>query len=368
MTEINKNTYYGIPRWLIALSMTLKRGNGKYGMSKKDLKAGNYFLINIPVINIELKVPFKAIFKMNNKTKGIYGLSFSTGKYCPSLKMGLCQLHSINDCYAIVGEERNKNDLNKDGTLKMNSLYHGFLSIECLKQLSNDADLLERFIAYINNNKAIEYIRFNINGDFKSMDDLILIQNIAYGFNGTIYGYTARDDLIGQYNHTLMPFDGGKYFNTFLAFKNAYLNGSNKMYDNQFICTYSLSTYLSAIIEHRNCLGNCINCKKCFKLVNAEIINLFHRKDADMILNTFNNRMFLHRILVTYGLKIKTNDLNRWKGLFYSFNQYMIKTYEMDLKEYGIKGLKDLMIFIASLDSIYNVSYFIECIKEYGLK
>ena len=142
---INKQTFYQIPRYLIALICSNQRG-GKYTANKTELKKGWTFKVNVPGMDLILNVPFKAVLKDNTKIKGIKGFNFSTATNCRSYKKGYCQVGNIKDCYAFQGEERAKNDICKDGSLKVNSRHQINLNMLFNDKLKHDPELLNRFI------------------------------------------------------------------------------------------------------------------------------------------------------------------------------------------------------------------------------
>lgn len=343
MQKINKNTYYQIPRYLIALVFSNSRNSGKYALNKTDEKNGFYFIVSIPATEINLKIPFAAVFKDNTKIKGIKGYNFSTARNCRSHRLGYCQIKHIFLCYAFQGEERAKNDLLNNGELKMNSTHQIELNMLFNQILQHNTSVFNRFIEYLN--IKVPYLRFNVNGDFRHADDIKLLIRISKKYDGVCYGYTAADDLqeLNQLKEV------------------AAVNGSNKQYTNKYTCTFNLETYFNAILNGRECLGSCLGCCKCWELQDEEIINLFHKKDADIILNTFNNRLFMMELLNSLNVNISMQDLQRLKGLFSSINKYFITTYNVDLKDQDINNLKDLLTTIANshynlLDNIESVA------------
>ena len=347
---INKNNYYQIPRFIIALIFSNQRG-GKYTATKTEIKNNYYFKLPVPGMNLELNVPFKAILKDNTKIKGIKALNFSTAKDCSSHRRGLCQVKSIYDCYAFQGEERNKNDITDNGSLKINSRHQIELSVYFIEVLKHKKDTLKNFINYLN--ARIKYLRFSVNGDFKSQADIDILTKICKSYNGICYGYTAADWLDFQ---ELQKF--------------AAVNGSNRKYTNRYKATYNLNEYFQAIIKSRECLGECISCGKCWKLKNTTIINLFHKKDADQILNTYKNREFIIKLLAAFNINITQQDLTKYTGIYYSINAYFKKEYQTNLKDQDIKNIKDFLITIANshYDIIDNIDqYNKEALKELGI-
>ncbi len=346
---INKNTYYQIPRYLIALVFSNQR-NGKYKATKTELKNGWTFIVNIPGLNLQLNVPFKAILKDNNKIKGIKGYNFSTARGCRSYRLGFCQVGNIHDCYALVGEERNKNDLTNNGGLKMNSSHQINLNMHFNHQVKNHPEVLNRFIDYLNN--KIPYLRFNVNGDFRNQSDINLLIKICLEYTGVCYGYTAANDL------EIKPLQ-----------KVAAVNGSNKYYTNKYTCTFSLETFFNAILQGKNCLGGCINCSKCWTLKDTEIINLFHKKDSDIILNTYANRQFIVKLLNAFNVPIVNDNLKKYKGIYYSLNAFL-KGQGVDLQDLDVNNIKEFLYFI--IDSHYDIQdnisvYDKDALKELGI-
>ena len=325
---MNKNIYYQIPRYLLALIFSNQRRNSKYSATKTELKKGFYFTVEIPATNIILKIPFKAVLKDNTKIKGIKGFNFSSATHCRSYHLGYCQIKNKCDCYAVVGEERNKNDINQDGTLKINSLHQIKLNMLFNNKIKQDSKLLNQFITYLN--QTVKYLRFNVNGDFRNAEDVQLLKQIVKNYNGISYGYTAADYLYKDLQEL-------KQYTA--------INGSNLKYTNRYKVTYLLSEYYQAILNNRNCLGGCINCCKCWKLQNVEILNLFHKKDADVILNTPANQEFITALLRNHNITIYPKDL-KLKGIYSSINHHL-KQYNKDLQKQDINNIKDLLNHLA---------------------
>ena len=98
MDKIDKNTYYKMPRWLMALFITSNKPSSKYKCSNKDLRAKNY--VTIKVLDFNVKIPFKALFHSNSKIKGIKGLDFNNATFCDSYRLGYCRIGHKNQCYA----------------------------------------------------------------------------------------------------------------------------------------------------------------------------------------------------------------------------------------------------------------------------
>ena len=326
---INKNTYYQIPRFILAAACSNKRG-GKYTANKTELKNGWTFEVNIPGLNIVLTIPFKAILKDNSKIKGVKGYNFSTATNCRSHRRKLCQVGKLTDCYAYVGEERSKNDLLKDGGLKMNSRHQIELNMTANNQFKSNPELLTCFIDYLN--QKIPYLRFNVNGDFRHKSDINLLINICQQYNGVCYGYTAADDLekIPELQEV------------------AAVNGSNQQYTNKYTCTFSLETYFNSILAGNNCLGGCIDCGKCWTFKSEEIINLFHKKDSDVILNTWENRQFISRILEAFNIPTTEKDLRILKGIYSSTRRHILNNGGCDLKDNDINNIKEFLYYIAA--------------------
>ena len=329
MNQINKNNYYQIPRYLIALVFSNQRG-GKYAANKTELKNGWTFKVNIPGLNLQINIPFKAILKDNDKLKGIKGFNFSTATNCRSYKRGYCQINNKSDCYAYQGEQRAKNDITKDGGLKMNSRHQITLNMLFNDKLKHDPELLNKFIEYLN--QKVPYLRFNVNGDFKNYSDIKLLTNICKEYTGTAYGYTAADDLQGL-----------DQLQTVAA-----VNGSRRKYTNRFKATYSLEEFFNSILQGKNCLGGCIDCMKCWTLKDSTIINLFHKKDSDVILNTWNNRRFISQVLNAFNIPTTPEDLQTLKGIYSSTRRHILQTTGSDLKDQDINNIKDFLYYTAA--------------------
>lgn len=345
MSSINKNTYYMLPTWFIHSAMSISRAkSGKYHLNKRDNKKGYY--VNLNMHGINLKVPFSALFEVNNKIKPIKGLSFSDSLNCPSAKRGLCQLDNSNLlCYAKIGQKRAKNDRVNKGAYKgvecINSLYHSFLVMSCLNVFYEDIDLLNKFSAYIN--KYVPIVRFNLKGDFRDLKDLYILSFLVNrAFKSTFYGYTARDDLLGSNNNINDNFL--KYFG---GYDNFYLNGSNIIYTNRFKATYDLREWLSTT---KICLGGCNKCKKCYTLKNSLILCLIHGKNSGIKLNTWLNREFLITLFNSLNTKdsplLTHEDLKVYRDILDSLNHALKNKLNIDL---SFKSWWDLREWLHSL-------------------
>jgi len=350
---VNKNTFYQIPRYLIALVFSNQRG-GKYTANKTELKNNWTFIVNIPGLNLVLNIPFKAILKDNDKLKGIKGFNFSTATHCRSHRLGMCQVKNKKDCYAYQGEQRAKSDITKQGGLKMNSRHQIQLNMLFNDKLKHDPVLLNHFIDYLN--QRVPYLRFNVNGDFRTSEDIQLLTNICKEYTGTAYGYTAADDLQGL-----------DQLQTVAA-----LNGSNRKYTNRYKATYSLETYFKSILEGKNCLGGCIDCGKCWTMKDSTIINLFHKKDSDVILNTWNNRQFIASILNAFNIPTTPEDLQTLKGIYSSTRRHILQAGGCDLKDQDINNIKDLLYYTAAC-SHYDIQdnqelYNMDQLQTLGIK
>ena len=327
-SDINKNTYYMLSPYFLRACMSISRATiGKYYLTKRDLKANNFIVLK--ECNISLKVPFRALFDINDKIKPIKSLSFSSAIFCPSDKKGLCQLKDSNmSCYAKNGQKRASGLYTSDGIPCINSYLNSCLVMACLEVLKGDNKLLNRFIAFIDKNNPI--IRYNLKGDFKDSSDLKLLSKIILGAKNTVfYGYSARDDLLEDNNG----------YNNYLRAKNLYLNGSNMFYTNRFKVTYDLKEWL---LSPYICLGGCNKCKKCFSLKNKTILCLIHNKNSDILLNTFNNRLFLSRLFNSLDktLNLSQKDFKVKKGLLESINQVISEKIGVDLSFSDFKEFK----------------------------
>lgn len=300
--KINYNTFLMLTPVFKSL-ITSTNNAGKYNLKVTDYKKGFYFYYK--ELNLKIAVPLTAVFNTNNKTAGILGIAFSTAINCPSRARGLCQLEDPEDCYAYSGERQNNKKYNAHGLKGMSSYHNGLLSKYYFALFNKSAEMRAVFKAYCNYYK-INTLRFNLKGDFKSVDD---IKNIEYmaemGFNLT--GYTARDDLRPYLLDLINNHD------------NIILNGSNMMYNNQFNAVDDFKTYLTA--EHQ-CLGGCIvnGCLNCYRLKNVIITVLLHGASAGVKLNTGANRIYLSNIFNLIGLNITPEDLKSGADLYRRLN------------------------------------------------
>lgn len=297
---INKNTYYRLSPMFLRASMSISRAkSGKYHLSKTDIEKGYY--LTLTECNINLKVPFKALFETNKKIKPIISLSFSSALHCPSKRRGLCQLKDTESCYALNGQLR-ASGLYKNGIPCMNSILNSILVMECMELLKKDNAKFLKLCEYLTEKTPI--LRFNLKGDFKDITDLEFLLKLVKNCSGTVfYGYSARDDLLK-----------GKNFG---EVENFYLNGSNKKYTNRFKTTYNLYQFFKAPYI---CLGDCKKCKKCYTLKGMTIECLIHNKKANIILNTRKNRVILSALLRDKNPSITEGDFLIKKDLLESLN------------------------------------------------
>jgi hypothetical protein len=333
MNNINKNTYYMTPMWLLHSAISISRAkSGKYHLTKRDNKKGYY--VTIELNNISLKVPFSALFETNNKIKPIHSLSFISAIECPSAKRGLCQLNNNKiTCYAVQGQKRASGSYVTKGAFKgvqcLNSYMSSQLITYCLDLIYNNDDLMTKLWGYVN--KYIPILRFNLKGDFRNNQDIEFLKILSSrAFKTVFYGYTARDDLFSA---------RGGYTDLINCNNNVYLNGSNVKYTNRFKATYDLKEWLNTNII---CLGGCNNCKKCFSLRNKTILCLVHGKNQDYDLNTWLNRSFLcdvfNKMTPRSSYKLVNSDLTIKKGLLDSLN-YCLKEHlglDLEFKDYWI--------------------------------
>jgi len=306
--EFNYNTYLKLTPLFKALIISSNAG-GKYDLKIGDLKKGFYFIYAEG--NLSIKVPLSAIFNTNDKIKGILGIAFSTARDCPSNKRGLCQLPDGELCYALKGE--------KQGTKKapnylmgMDSLKNTLLSIYYWELFKKDPATRFKFLDYLTFYN-IDYLRFNLKGDFKSLGDILIINYLANN-GGTLKltGYTARDDL---YKSLFELIDNNP---------NVILNGSNIKYSNHFRATDLLADY---ILANYPCRGGCLknNCLNCYKLKGVIITCLIHGSGSDTQLNNKYNRELLNTwFKTTYNLDITGAWGSNLKGLVSSLNKYLL--------------------------------------------
>lgn len=352
--DINKNTYYILSPYFLRACISISRASsGKYYLTKRDLKANNFIVLK--EANITLKVPFKALFDSNDKIKPIVSLSFSSAIFCPRDLKGLCQLKDSNmSCYAKNGQKRASGLYINNGIPCINSYLNSCLVMACLKELYNSNNLLEAFSSFINKNYPI--VRYNLKGDFKDFKDLYILSFLVNrAFKTTFYGYSARDDILEDNNG----------YSDYLRANNCYLNGSNKFYTNRFKVTYDLKEWL---LSPYICLGACNKCKKCFNLKNKTILCLIHNKNSDILLNTFNNRLFLVKLFNSLDktLNLSQEDFKVKKGLLDALNQVLSDKIEVDLSFNDFKefkrwlntlhyDIKDNIDFISDIDYLKSL-------------
>lgn len=323
--HINKETYFKISPFFNCLCHTISRANsGKYYLTKKDAKNGYYFELKEQGIN--LKVPFRAIFNTNSKLKEIKALNFSDAINCPSHRLGYCQLSNKNLCYAYRGQKRAPYTSTKNGFKSMNTYYNSILSIKAIELLKHDA-VYYKFVEYIKANHTI--IRFNQIGDFKDKTDYHLLINLTLDCPNTVfYGYSARDDILNGYDEST----------------NLFINGSNKQYTNRFQTTTNIKQHLNNPLK---CIGDCINCKKCYTLRGQTISCLLHGplKNIDKYFNNEPNRQFLKEFFNSNfnHLNLSDDDLKTHAGLLDSLNKaFKNSTYNT----WNFKDYKELLNYI----------------------
>lgn len=304
---VNYNTYLMLTPLFKSLIVSTTTATSRYNLYKIKSEADLGFYFNYIELNLSIKVPIRAVFNDNDKIKGMSALSFSTAKNCPSRSRGYCQLDDTELCYARQGE--------KQATKKpfkmlygMDSLKNGELCIYYWNLFKRDAEVRHTLIRYINF-KDFKFIRFNLKGDFKDVSDIKALEYIAINSPARLYGYTARDDLQEPLfnminNHEVI------------------LNGSNMIYNNQFLATDSLYIYLNAPY---NCLGECLKCGNCRTRLNTQIIALIHGAGSDTKLKTSYNIDYLCELLNGEGLNITPEDLKNIKlsGLLSSLNRWL---------------------------------------------
>ena len=351
---INKNTYYMLSMELKMVISAYGFDSSRYALNKRDLK--NNWYVPMEFLGISFKIPFKALFHTNSKIKGIKGLDFNNATLCSSYRLGYCQIPCKKYCYAMVFEKQYIKSIgSKKGFLSFNSYYKGFLLLRAFKVIYGDKKVYYAFIDYIDKN--IDVLRFNVNSEFNNSNDFKLILDIAKITKTTIYGYTARDDLLNGYNAKKDDF------------KNLFINGSNKYYDNRYYVTFSLKEYFMA---SNKCFGLCHQCKKCFKLTNALITTLFHNSQADSILNTLDNRLFIVSLVnaLDTNIGIKESDLRVNKGIFSSLNKFLMANGCDDLKTIdisNIKGFLDYIYYVPKMELLDSKNLNKDVLKEYGL-
>lgn len=351
MTSISKNDYYKLSPWFIGACMSISRGSTKkYKMIKTEEKKGFYlFLSQGP---ITLKVPFRALFDTNDKIKPIVSLSFISALECPSEKRGLCQLaKSGESCYAKNGARQASGTFITSGQFKgapcLNSYYNSCLVQTCIDIIKQDQDIFKRFISYVQ--ELVPILRFNLKGDFRTLEDYYFILKVALLCPNTIvYGYSARDDL-------LAPVRG------FYLVSNFYLNGSNNEYTNRFKACYDLKKWLTS---SKICLGGCTGCKKCYNFRGESILCLVHGKNQDQDLNTWLNRVFLCKLFNALNSPdspvLEPEDLQVKKGLLESLNYQL--TNKLGIKDLEFKDYWTLRAWLQGLH--YEVQDNMELIRN----
>lgn len=334
--QINRETYYKISPFFNCLCHTISRAtSGKYHQTKKDAKNGYYF--ELKEQGIALKVPFRAVFNTNSKLKDIKALNFSDALNCPSHRLGYCQLCDKNLCYAYQGQKRASNTTTNNGFKCMNSYYNSILSIKAIELLKHDAGLYYKFVEYIKANHTI--IRFNQIGDFKDETDYNLLINLALDCPDTVfYGYSARDDLLKGY---------GEGIHALFSPINLFINGSNKQYTNRFQTTTNIKQHLN---NPKKCIGDCMNCKKCYTLRGQTISCLLHGslKNIDKYFNNEANRQFLKEFFNTNfnRLNLSDDDLKTHAGLLESLNEALKNSI---YSTWNFKDFKELLAYIKTM-------------------
>lgn len=179
--------------------------------------------------------------------------NITSAKDCVSAKKGLCDIVDI--CYARKAEVQYPN------TLQYRNEQTTFWDDVTAEQFAEGII----HVARSKNKTDIHYLRFNEAGDVRNQNDIDKIDEIAMylsnmndlypELNISVYIYTKRDDLD---------------WSNIMQNSNITINGSNKMYDNNFKAIDKITTSMI----HKNkwiCNGDCSICQAC-KIKGKRII------------------------------------------------------------------------------------------------
>lgn len=319
-----------------AAKIRTAKKSSKFYLNQRDEE--NKFYTSIIVEDgTRLNIPFKAAFFKNpsEKLNGIVALSNSAIN-CSSHAAGMCQLHDPErDCFGLrIETQYTRQDI-------INSQESNFIS-GLILQTANTEKLAE----YINTVLKPDYIRFNKHGDFINDTQFLNLMHLVERCRDIkFFGYTARDDIMKQYNIT------GEYLTA--CHPNLRINGSNHKYNNRFKVTYNYKEWIINYID--SCSGQCNKCFKCINRNNTTIYALFHHSNAETILNTAENRQFLTEVMEAVGITDINPDELQGGNLFNNLNKAYQYYYNTDLKKTGCNSTKDFISdIIRDLQNLQN--------------
>lgn len=241
---------------------------------------------------------FKGFLYGSNKKIGtIPSIIFETAINCTSNKLGLCDVCGI--CYAIANYKQYPGHRNR--------MIKNAVIIECIIQFP---DIYGLFIDYIKNNN-IDVIRYNLAGDFRDWRDTEFIYNLADKLPEVrIYGYSKRRDMADLIEQICQK------SNIFCGIPEAWADKCPSA--NVFKPVESLAEWYTAHKSGRDCLGDCLKCRKCYSWKGRRIACLCHGSPSHIqsILDTAENTAFIVDFFKSV-LSVDISDRMAGTGLFY---------------------------------------------------
>ena len=237
------------------------------------------------------------LYGSNKKIGSIPSIIFETAINCTSNRLGLCDVCGI--CYAIANYKQYPGHRNR--------MIKNAVIIECIIQFP---DIYEAFINYIKNNN-IDVIRYNLAGDFRDWRDIEFICNLADKLPAVkIYGYSKREDMAELIEEICLK------DNIYCGIPEAMAKDCPSA--NVFKPVESLAEWYEAHKSGRDCLGDCLKCRKCFSWKGRRIACLCHGSPSHIqnILNTAKNTAFIVDFF-KYALNVDISDRMAGTGLFY---------------------------------------------------
>jgi len=237
------------------------------------------------------------LFGNNRKLSDIPSICFETAEDCTSARLGLCDVCGI--CYA-----RNDFRLYDGHRNRMNA------NVQIMRVILENPEIYGLF------KKALKYfdvsvLRYNLAGDFRKASDIEFIKRLAEDCPGIlIYGYSKRQDLAIEIEEILL-----NHNNIFCGVPESMANDCPSA--NVFKPVKSLAEWFEAHKFGRDCLGDCMKCRKCFTWRGRRIACLCHGSASKIqkLLNTAENTAFIIDFFKIV-LSVDISDRMAGTGLF----------------------------------------------------